>query len=81
MPSPTAGAPIGTTTTSFTGQPVYAPRNAPLTPGMPWLKAGVSTKHGISWIRRAVIDDIEVDPVDAWEQSQPVGGELDDRDR
>ena len=30
---------------------------------------------------RPVIDDIEVDPVDAWEQSQPVGGELDDRDR
>ena len=30
---------------------------------------------------RPVIDDIEVDPVDAWEQSQPIGGDLDDHDR
>jgi hypothetical protein len=43
--APPAGSPalIGTTATSFTGQPVYGPSAAPLTPGMPWLKAGVST--------------------------------------
>ena len=43
--APPAGspAPIGTTATSFSGQPVYGPRNAPLTPGMPWLKLGGGT--------------------------------------
>ena len=42
-PPPGSPAPIGTTATSFSGQPVYGPRNAPLTPGMPWLKLGGNT--------------------------------------
>ena len=43
--APPAGspAPIGTTAKSFSGQPLYGPSAAPLTPGMPWLKAGVTT--------------------------------------